>query len=48
MTAAVAVEILGIVLAKWNEYLGGIIAFGGFVLLTYVLESGYRRGKAVS
>ena len=48
MTAAVAVEILGIILATWNEYLGGIIAFSGFVLLSYVLESGYRRGKAVS
>jgi hypothetical protein len=48
MTAAVAVWILGVILVVLNEYLGGIIAFAGFVLLFYVLESGYRRGKALS
>jgi hypothetical protein len=48
MTAAVAVWILGVILVVLNEYLGGIIALAGFVLLFYVLESGYRRGKALS
>jgi hypothetical protein len=48
VTAAVAVWILGVILVVLNEYLGGIIALAGFVLLFYVLESGYRRGKALS
>jgi len=49
MTAAVAVWILGgVILVVLSEYLGAIVAFAGFVLQTYVLESGYRRGKALS
>ena len=48
MTAAVAVWILGVILVVLNEYLGGIIAFAGAALQLYVLESGYRRGKALS
>jgi hypothetical protein len=48
VTAAAAVWILGLVLVSVNEYLGGIIVFAGFVLTSYVLESGYVRGKALS
>ena len=48
MTAAVAVELLGIILATWTGWLGGIIAFAGLVLFSYVLQSGYTRGKAGS
>jgi len=48
MAAATAVWILGVILVVLNEYLGGIIAFAGAALQLYVLESGYRRGKALS
>jgi hypothetical protein len=47
IVAAIAFWILGVVLVVLNGYLG-IIAFAGFALMLYVLESGYRRGKELS
>jgi len=45
MIAAIAVWILGLILIGLNVYLGGIVVVAGTVLVFYVLESGYRRGK---